>query len=75
MATPSGTTAGAARKTAKQRKARARTAAKAGSDGKSLDDTALRSLSKDEVSRMSIDAWEPSLLRHMLEAQDKLRRR
>ena len=39
------------------------------------EDTAIRSLSKDEIKRMSIDAWEPSLLRHMLEAQDKLRRR
>lgn len=44
-------------------------------EGKPLDDTAMRSLSKDELKRLSIDAWEPSLLRHMLEAQNKLRRR
>lgn len=60
---------------ARARKSAARTAAKAGSRGKALDDTAIRSLSKDEVTRLSIDAWEPSLLRYMLEAQDKLRRR
>jgi len=39
-----------------------------------LEDTAMRSLSKEERRRLSIDAWEPSLLRHMLEAEDKLRR-
>jgi len=51
------------------------TASKAlGTDGTSLEDTAMRSLSKDERKRLSIDAWEPSLLRHMLEAEDKLRR-
>lgn len=44
-------------------------------DGTKVEDTAIRSLSKDEIKRMSIDAWEPSLLRHMLEAQNKLRRR
>jgi len=44
-------------------------------DGEPIEDTAIRSLSKDEIKRLSIDAWEPSLLRHMLEAQRKLRRR
>jgi hypothetical protein len=46
-----------------------------GTAGKALEDTAMRSLSKDEIKRMSIDAWEPSLLRNMLEAEDKLRQR
>jgi len=41
----------------------------------STDDTAIRSLSKEEIRRLSIDAWEPSLLRHLLEAENKLRRR
>lgn len=40
-----------------------------------LEDTATRCLSKDERRRLSMDAWEPSLLRNMLKAQDKLRRR
>jgi hypothetical protein len=40
-----------------------------------VDDTAIRSLSKEEIKRMSIDSWEPSLLRNMLEAVNKLRPR
>lgn len=39
------------------------------------EDTAMRSLSKEERARLSMDAWEPSLLRHLLRAQDKLRGR
>lgn len=39
-----------------------------------LEDTAMRSLSKDERRRLAMDSWEPSLLRNMLEAADKLRR-
>lgn len=38
-----------------------------------LDDTAMQSLSKEEIARLSMDSWEPSLLRHMLEAENKLR--
>lgn len=60
---------------AHRRNANAHTAGKADADGTPLEDTAMRSLSKDEIKRLSIDAWEPSLLRHMLEAQNKLRRR
>lgn len=41
----------------------------------SADDTVMRSLSKEEVRRLAIDAWEPSLLRNLLEAENKLRRR
>lgn len=40
-----------------------------------VEDSAIRGLSKEEIRRLSIDAWEPSLLRHMLEAENKLRRR
>lgn len=38
------------------------------------EDTALRSLSRSERATLDIDAWEPSLLRALLEAHDKLRR-
>jgi len=41
----------------------------------STDDSAIRYLSKEEIRRLSIDAWEPSLLRNLLEAENKLRRR
>lgn len=37
-----------------------------------LDDTAVRALNEEDRSRLDIDSWEPSLLRHMLAAQDKL---
>lgn len=36
------------------------------------EDTALKSLSRTERVRLDIDAWEPSLLRALLEAQNKL---
>jgi hypothetical protein len=39
------------------------------------EDTALRSLSKEDRAHLCMDAWEPSLLRKLLEAQDKLHRR
>jgi hypothetical protein len=38
------------------------------------EDTALKSLSRTERARLDIDAWEPSLLRALLEAQNKLPR-
>ncbi len=38
------------------------------------DDTALTSLSHSERAALDIDAWEPSLLRALLEAQNKLSR-
>lgn len=50
-------------------------ASKTGSVDERIEDSAIRSLSRDEIKRLSIDAWEPSLLRHLLEAQNKLRRR
>ena len=31
-----------------------------------LEDTAVRSLSKADRARLGMDAWEPSLLRHLL---------
>lgn len=39
------------------------------------EDTALRSLSKEDRAHLCMDAWEPSLLRKLLRAEDKLRRR
>ena len=53
----------------------AQTASTRDTAGQAVEDTAMRSLSKDEIKRLSIDAWEPSLLRHMLEAQKKLLQR
>lgn len=41
----------------------------------SIDDTALRSMSKEDRAHLCMDAWEPSLLRKLLHAQNKLRRR
>ena len=38
------------------------------------EDTALKSLSETERVRLDIDSWEPSLLRALLEAQNKLKR-
>jgi hypothetical protein len=36
------------------------------------EDTALRSLTREERARLSIDAWEPSLLRKLLQAEGRL---
>jgi hypothetical protein len=36
------------------------------------DDAALRNRTPEERARLSIDAWEPSLLRNLLKAQNKL---
>ena len=38
------------------------------------DDTALMSLSKIERRQLGMDAWEPSLLRKLLAAQNRLRK-
>jgi len=46
-----------------------------GRRARSTDDSVLRVLSKEEIRRLAIDAWEPSLLRNMLEAENKLPRR
>jgi len=36
--------------------------------GAAGEDTALRGLTYEDRRRLSMDAWEPSLLRHMLRA-------
>ena len=36
------------------------------------EDTALRSLSEQERARLEMDSWEPSLLRALLAAQNKI---
>lgn len=41
----------------------------------SADDSAIRRLSADELSRLSMDSWEPSLLKRLLHAECKLRSR
>jgi hypothetical protein len=38
-----------------------------------LDDTAVRSLSKEDRAKLGMDAWEPSLLRELLAAHNKLK--
>jgi hypothetical protein len=37
------------------------------------EDTALRSLSKADRKKLAMDAWEPSLLRMLLSAQNRLK--
>jgi len=41
----------------------------------SHEDTAVRSLSKADRKKLSMDAWEPSLLRKLLSAQNRLKQR
>ena len=36
------------------------------------EDTALTSLTAEDREKLSMDAWEPSLLRNLLKAQNKL---
>jgi hypothetical protein len=43
-------------------------------DGDPLEDTALRSLDKAERAKLGMDAWEPSLLRELLKAHNRLPR-
>lgn len=38
------------------------------------EDTALRGLSKVDRKKLGMDAWEPSLLRKLLAAQNRLNR-
>jgi hypothetical protein len=40
-----------------------------------FEDTALLSLSKTDRKKLGMDAWEPSLLRKLLTAQNRLRKR
>ena len=37
-----------------------------------LEDTALSCLTPEDRDRLAMDAWEPTLLRKLLEAQNKL---
>jgi hypothetical protein len=37
-----------------------------------IEDTALGSLTPEDRERLSMDSWEPSLLRELLTAQNKL---
>jgi len=46
-----------------------------GRESRDSEDTALRSLSAEDRSKLSMDAWEPSLLRKLLKAQNRLRSR
>lgn len=39
------------------------------------EDTAMLSLTPSDRKKLSMDAWEPSLLRKLLSAQNKLKRR
>jgi hypothetical protein len=39
-----------------------------------LEDTALRSLTREDRKHLSMDSWEPSLLRKLLSAQNRLKR-
>jgi len=39
-----------------------------------VDDTATRSLSPVDRKKLVMDAWEPSLLRKLLKAQNRLER-
>ena len=40
-----------------------------------LEDTAMLSLSKTDRKKINMDSWEPSLLRKLLTAQNRLKRR
>jgi hypothetical protein len=42
-------------------------------DPNRIEDTALTSLSKADRRKLSMDAWEPSLLRKLLAAQNRLK--
>ena len=39
------------------------------------EDTAMLSLSPEDRSKLNMDAWEPSLLRKLLSAQNRLKHR
>ena len=40
----------------------------------SRDDTAWHSLSRADRKKLGMDSWEPSLLRNLLRAQDRLKK-
>lgn len=39
-----------------------------------IDETALKSLTREERRQISMDCWEPSLLRKLLSAQNRLKK-
>ncbi|MGD8339302.1 MAG: hypothetical protein PVH89_00890 [Gammaproteobacteria bacterium] len=39
-----------------------------------LEDTAWLSLSRSDRKKLNMDSWEPSLLRQLLRAQDRLKK-
>ncbi|NNC64122.1 MAG: hypothetical protein HKN84_05005 [Gammaproteobacteria bacterium] len=43
-------------------------------DPSDVEDTAARSLSDTDRKKLSMDSWEPSLLRKLLSAQDRLKK-
>jgi hypothetical protein len=49
--------------------------APARSGGATADDTARLALSRADRKKLGIDAWEPSLLRKLLAAQNRLKTR
>ncbi len=40
-----------------------------------VEDTALFSLSRSDRKKLNMDSWEPSLLRKLLTAQNRLKKR
>ncbi|HEX6996507.1 MAG TPA: hypothetical protein VF322_00075 [Gammaproteobacteria bacterium] len=51
---------------------RRRLAQRERAEASQAEDTALRALTREDRAKLDIDAWEPSLLRHMLNAQGRL---
>jgi hypothetical protein len=49
------------------------TTPESGEDAK-FDDPAWLSLSRQDRKKLNMDSWEPSLLRKMLRAQDRLKK-
>jgi len=44
-------------------------------DKSEIDDTAMHSLSRTDRKKLNMDSWEPSLLRKLLKAQNRLKKR
>lgn len=40
-----------------------------------VEDTAMLSLSRTDRKKLNMDSWEPSLLRKLLKAQNRLKKR
>lgn len=54
---------------------RKRSSSDAGADIDEHEDTALLSLTAEDRDQLVMDSWEPSLLRELLSAQNRLKRR